>query len=98
MPFKRKAEITLQGIKLTIDLEDEMRVAVEDWKADIRATNPVFYRSLGPLHNPYQQTLAAFITGADHGVYVEQITPGRDYRKSNLRVSPRSGVKPKGAR
>jgi hypothetical protein len=93
-PFKRKAEIILHGVKLVIDAEDEARVIVEDWQIDRAPNVPVFYRNLGPIRNPYRELLSAFIVKAPFsGPYIEQIAPGTDYRKSNLRA-----YKPKGGR
>ena len=95
-PFKRKAEIILHGVKLVIDAVDEARIIVEDWQIDRAPNVPMFYRPIGPIRNPFRELLSAFIIGADYGVYAEQIIPGLDFRKSNLRVSPRSSVKQKG--
>jgi hypothetical protein len=95
MPFKRKGEIEIAGQTLTVDAENVERIAAASpWKMQVYNT-PVFYREIGPANRPYQELLAAFILGTDPGVYVEQIKPGIDYRKSNLRVSPRSAIKQK---
>ena len=48
-PFKRKAEIILHGVKLTIDAEDEARIIVEEWQIDRAPNVPMFYRPIGPI-------------------------------------------------
>jgi hypothetical protein len=87
-PFKRKAEIILQGLTLTIDAEDEQRITqAGPWHIDMGPNVPVFYRAHGNPRNPYRELLQSFILELPFGSgYVEQIKPGLSYRKDNLRV------------
>jgi hypothetical protein len=99
MMFKRKGEYTIANIKLQLDAEDIQGLdAAGPWFADMHSNNPVFYRTHGIKGKEFRESLGAFILGADFGVYVEFADPQQplNYRKANLRVSTKSGVRQKG--
>jgi hypothetical protein len=102
LPFRRKTEIQITSdpkLTIVVDAEDvESIQAAGPWFADMRSNRPTFYRSHGIKGKEFRETLGAFLLGADFGVFVEFVKSQEplNYRKANLRVSPRSAVKQKG--
>ena len=65
--------------RITIDASDRDRIAQHKWYRHPSGGNSFTFAN-------GQQLLAGFILGVPSSVYVEQIKPGADYRKRNLRV------------
>ena len=90
---KETVEIVCAGLVITVDLEDLPRIMKYEWRLDNSiSVIPKIYKS-----EPEPELLTAFLLGADHGVYCEQIKDYTyNYSKANLRVSPKSFKKQKG--
>jgi hypothetical protein len=85
-------EIELCSMVITIDKEDHERILQWQWRLD-NSTDVI--RICKDL--PVPQLLTGFLLGVDPAVYVVQAKPWAwNFSKSNLTVSQRSAIKPKG--
>ena len=87
-------EIELCGLTITIDTEDRDKIAEHEWRLD-NSTDVIRICK----DEPVPQLLTGFLLGVNPNVFVEQAKPWAwNFSKENLRVSPKSAIKPKGYR